>query len=186
MTSSRYFTGQFLVATPGMADPRFSRSIIAICSHDEKGALGINIGEISTDISFHGILDQFDIEAGGIEDKAIYVGGPVEQQRGFILHSLDYEISDSLQVGDRWGLSSSIDILRAIANGKGPQHWMAALGYSGWGAGQLEFELTQNGWAIVPGESEWLFGDAKSDKWQMAWAAQGIDPARLSGQFGSA
>ncbi|WP_337658462.1 YqgE/AlgH family protein [Sphingorhabdus sp. Alg231-15] len=186
MEDAVYFSGQFLLATPGMADPRFSRSIIAICSHDEHGALGINIGEISTDISFHGILEQFDIEPDELDDRNVFVGGPVEVHRGFILHSLDFNLSDTLQVGDRWGLSSSLDILGAIAKDRGPKKWIAALGYSGWGAGQLEHELTQNGWSVTPGEAEWLYETRAKDKWEMAWQSQGIDPNKLSGQFGSA
>ncbi|MEL6875750.1 MAG: YqgE/AlgH family protein [Pseudomonadota bacterium] len=181
-----YFSGQFLLATPGMADRRFERSIIAICSHDEHGALGINIGQISKDITFHAILDQFDISAGECEDELVYVGGPVEMHRGFVLHSLDFNLSETLQVGDRWGLSSSLEILEAIVAGKGPRNWMIATGYAGWGAGQLEEELTQNGWSVTPGNTDWLFQSGETDKWHMAWQEQGIDPGRLSGQFGSA
>ena len=186
MNEPRYFSGQFLLSTPGMGDPRFARSIIAICSHDEHGALGINLGEIVKGIRFHDILNQFDIAHGNIENRELFLGGPVEQQRGFILHSLDMNLSDTLQVGDRWGLSSSIDMMRAIAEGQGPKQWAMALGYSGWGEGQLEFELTQNGWTVVPGENEWLFSEDCADRWQMAWKAQGIDITKLSGQFGSA
>ncbi len=186
MESPRYFSGQFLLALPGMSDPRFARSIIAICSHDEHGALGINIGETSPDISFHDILGQFDIEPHNLQDRHIFIGGPVEMHRGFILHSLDFNMSDTLQVGDRWGLSSSLDILGAIAKDRGPEKWIAALGYSGWGAGQLEAELTQNGWSVSSGEPEWLYETEAADKWEMAWEAQGIDPNMLSGQFGSA
>lgn len=181
-----FFSGQFLLATPGMGDPRFSRSVIAICSHDENGALGINIGDTSDEISFHGILKQFDIATDDVDDQLVYLGGPVETQRGFILHSLDMNLSDTLQVGDRWGLSSSVDILRAIAKGRGPKQWLAALGYSGWGQGQLENELTQNGWSIVAGDPQWLYASSAKDKWLTAWEAQGIDPAKLSSEFGSA
>lgn len=186
MNAPLYFSGQFLLATPGMADPRFARSIIAICSHDENGALGINIGETSSDISFHGILEQFDIVPDALKDRDVFVGGPVEKQRGFILHSLDFNLSDTLQVGNLWGLSSSVDILGAIAKDRGPEKWIAALGYSGWGAGQLEHELTQNGWSVTQGEPDWLYETEAKDKWEMAWEAQGIDPNMLSGQFGSA
>ena len=186
MIEPTYFSGQFLLATPGMADPRFARSIIALCSHDDEGALGINIGTTSSEISFHGILEQFDIDPGSSADADVFLGGPVERQRGFILHSLDINLSDTLQVGDQWGLSSSVDILRAIAAGRGPENWIIALGYSGWGSGQLEIELTQNGWAVAPGEPEWLFETGSKDKWDMAWKSQGIDPKKLSGGFGSA
>lgn len=186
MDQPRFFSGQFLLSTPGMADPRFSRSVIAICSHDENGALGINIGDTSDEITFHGILKQFDIATGEIDDQLVCVGGPVEPQRGFIIHSLDMNLSDTLQVGNRWGLSSSVDILRAIAKNRGPTKWLAALGYSGWGEGQLESELTQNGWSIAQGKTDWLYNNAGGDKWLGAWQEQGIDPAKLSSGFGSA
>jgi putative transcriptional regulator len=181
-----FFSGQFLLATPGMADPRFARSVVAICSHDEDGALGINIGETVEGISFHDILRQFDIDPAEAPDREVFLGGPMETQRGFILHSLDINMSDTLQVGDRWGLSSSVDMLGAIAKGRGPKHWTIALGYSGWGEGQLEGELTQNGWSIAEGSPDWLYETRSGDKWLMAWQALGIDPAKLSTGFGSA
>ncbi len=186
MNDSIFFSGQFLLATPGMADPRFARSVVAICSHDENGALGINIGETVEGISFHDILRQFDMDPGEAPDCPIFLGGPMETQRGFIIHSLDINMSDTLQVGDRWGLSSSIDMLGAIAKGRGPDHWIIALGYSGWGEGQLEGELTQNGWSIAKGSPDWLYETRSGDKWAMAWQAQGIDPTKLSSGFGSA
>jgi len=103
MDQPRYFSGQFLLSTPGMADPRFSKSVIVLCSHDENGALGINIGEKVENISFHNILDQFEIDHENVPDCAVYFGGPVEPARGFILHSLDMKLSDTLQVGNKWG-----------------------------------------------------------------------------------
>ncbi len=181
-----FFSGQFLLATPGMADPRFARSVVAICSHDENGTLGINIGETVEEIGFHDILRQFDIDPAEAPDCPVFLGGPMETQRGFIIHSLDINMSDTLQVGDRWGLSSSIDMLGAIAKGRGPEKWIIALGYSGWGEGQLESELTQNGWSVAQGSPDWLYDNPSGDKWTMAWQAQGIDPTKLSGGFGSA
>ncbi|WP_417621793.1 YqgE/AlgH family protein [Parasphingorhabdus sp.] len=181
-----FFSGQFLLATPGMADPRFARSVVAICSHDENGVLGINVGDTVEGISFHDILRQFGIDPEEAPDCDVFLGGPMETQRGFILHSLDINMSDTLQVSDRWGLSSSIDMLRAIAKGRGPQQWIIALGYSGWGEGQLEGELTQNGWSVAKGSPDWLYETDSRDKWMMAWQAQGIDPTKLSTGFGSA
>lgn len=181
-----FFSGQFLLSTPGMADPRFARSVVAICSHDENGTLGINIGETVEGISFHDILAQFDIDTTDAPNCSVFLGGPMEKQRGFIIHSLDINLSDTIQVGDRWGLSSSIDMLNAIAQGRGPKKWIIALGYSGWGEGQLESELTQNGWSVAKGSPDWLYDQSSEDKWTMAWQAQGIDPTKLSGEFGSA
>jgi|TARA_R110000851_G_scaffold45132_25_gene110650 putative transcriptional regulator len=186
MNDNIFFSGQFLLATPGMADPRFARSVVAICSHDENGALGINIGETVEGISFHDVLKQFEIDPGDAPNREIFLGGPVETQRGFILHSLDINMLDTVQVGDRWGLSSSIEMLSAIAQGRGPAKWIIALGYSGWGEGQLEGELTQNGWSIAEGSPDWLYETGSADKWSMAWEAQGIDPTKLSSGFGSA
>ena len=179
MPAPNYFSGQFLLATPGMADPRFSRSIIAICSHDENGAVGINIGSFSDFITFHGILEQFDIDTGQLADRDVFLGGPVETNRGFILHSLDANYFETLQVGDRWGLSSSVDMLKSIAEGKGPKKWISALGYAGWGPNQLETELTQNGWAIAEGDPEWIFERESANKWEMAWEAQVIEIQNL-------
>ena len=186
MSEPPYFTGQFLLATPGMGDPRFSRSIIALCAHDDNGALGINLGATIDGLSFHEILNQFDIDPGEAPDCTVFAGGPVEPHRGFILHSLDLNMSDTLQVSNLWGLSSSVDMLRAIANGRGPDSWVIALGYSGWGGGQLEDELTQNGWSLAKGSPQWIFDKESADKWGMAWQAQGIDPGKLSSGFGQA
>ncbi|WP_373492063.1 YqgE/AlgH family protein [Parasphingorhabdus sp.] len=186
MDDNIFFSGQFLLATPGMADPRFARSVVALCSHDENGALGINIGEPVQGIGFHDILQQFDIDSGAVPDRAVFLGGPVETQRGFILHSLDINMLDTLQVGNCWGLSSSVEMLGAIAQGRGPEKWIIALGYSGWGAGQLESELTQNGWTIAEGSPDWLYETESGDKWLMAWQDLGIDPTKLSSGFGSA
>lgn len=186
MPVPKYLSGQYLLATPGMADPRFDRSIVALCAHDENGALGINLGEFAEEFTFHNILEQFDIPTDHVPDRRVHIGGPVELQRGFILHSLDMNLSDTLQVGHRWGLSSSVDMMRAIAEGDGPQNWTMALGYSGWGEGQLESELTQNGWSVVLGDGDWPFLEDHTDKWQNAWKFEGVDIAKLSGQFGSA
>lgn len=185
MTQPPYLVGQFLLATPGMADPRFQRSTVAVCAHDEEGALGINLGELS-DIRFHQILEQLDLDRGEVADRPVFVGGPCELQRGFVLHSLEFQLSDTLIVADRWGLSSSVDMLSSIARGKGPKRWEIALGYSGWGAGQLEGELTQNGWSVASGEPDWIFELPREDKWSGAWRSQGIDPGQLSTGFGSA
>ncbi len=186
MDSARYFSGQFLLATPGMGDPRFARSVIALCSHDENGALGLNVQQALGGVTFHDILDQFDIGHGSVDNRPIYSGGPVEPQRGFVLHSLDVNLGTSLQIGERWALSGSLDILKLIAEGNGPKHWIATLGYSGWGAGQLERELTQNGWSLAKGRDDWLFDRPKSDLWAHAWQCEGIDVAKLSAQFGTA
>ena len=186
MSRAPFLTGQFLVATPGMTDPRFRRSVIAMCAHDENGALGINIGDVSDTVDFRAMLREFDMDRGDRANRAVYLGGPVEQQRGFILHSLDYASLETVQVADRWGMSSSLDLLKMIATGDGPERWAAALGYAGWGGGQLENELTRNGWTSFEGDPDWIFDDPEADKWQLVWDRAGIDPGHLSGEFGSA
>jgi putative transcriptional regulator len=185
MSNSNFLTGQFLLSTPGMGDPRFRRSVIAMCAHSAEGAMGIGLTE-SADVSFRDILAQLKITASPAIDRPVGIGGPVDTKRGFILHSLDCCFSDTIDVAGRWGLSNSVEMLRRIAAGRGPRHWHLALGYAGWGAGQLENELTQNGWSIAPGNADWIFATERKERWVHAWRAQGIDPAALSGQFGSA
>ena len=152
MDQPPFLTGQLLLAMPGIGDPRFEKAVIAMCVHDENGALGIGLGRIVPRISFHDLLRQLDIEPGVAPDVAIHAGGPVQPQRGFILHSPDWGGDESIQVGGRWALTATLDILRAIAEGRGPSRWLAALGYAGWGAGQLEEEMRGNGWFVTPGE----------------------------------
>src|SRR5687768_16913938 len=165
MDEPRFLSGQLLLAMPGIGDPRFEKAVIAMCVHDENGALGIGLGRIVPRISFHDLLRQLDIEPGVAPDVAIHAGGPVQPQRGFILHSPDWGGDESIQVGDRWTLTATLDILRAIAEGRGPTHWLAALGYAGWGAGQLEEEMHGNGWFVTPGEDELLYRCDVDNRW---------------------
>ncbi|MGW8136443.1 YqgE/AlgH family protein [Sphingomonas zeae] len=175
-----YLSGQFLLALPGMADPRFEHAIIAICAHDEGGALGIGLGATIDGIGFHTLLDQFEIEHGDIPDAPVHYGGPVEPRRGFVLHSHDWQGQDSVDVGGCWVLSSTVDVLRAIAEGNGPSQWIVALGYAGWDAGQLEKELGEPGcWFNVGGEPKILFDVSAEDRWQAAFGAAGVDPRQL-------
>ncbi len=185
MIQSPYFSGQFLLAMPGIGDPRFDRSIIALCSHDEHGALGIGIGQ-EAGLSLHNLLAQFGIEAEGIADRPILAGGPVEPKRGFVLHSLDWGGQGTREVAGQWGLSSSLDALRAIGRPKGPSKWLVALGYAGWGAGQLDGEMTRHGWHLSPGDTHILFDVPTSEKWRSAFQSTGIDPRLLTAQSGHA
>src|ERR687893_1649081 len=118
MEEPRYLSGQLLLAMPGIGDPRFEKAVIAMCSHDEGGALGIGLGRIVPRIGFHDLLKQLDIEPGVAPDVAIHLGGPVEPQRGFLLHSNDWGGQESIDVSGRWKLSATLDILRAIAEGR--------------------------------------------------------------------
>ena len=186
MDEPRFLSGQLLLAMPGIGDPRFEKAVIAMCVHDENGALGIGLGRIVPRISFHGLLEQLEIEPGVAPDVAIHLGGPVDPQRGFILHSPDWGGQDSVHVADRWVLSATLDILRAIAEGRGPSRWIAALGYAGWGAGQLESELCGNGWFATPGTDDLLYEHDVEHRWAAAFQSAGIDPRLLTANFGTA
>jgi putative transcriptional regulator len=181
-----YLSGQLLLAFPGIGDPRFSRAVIAMCAHDENGALGIGIGRLIPRISLHTLLDQLSIPQGSAPDVPIHAGGPVEPQRGFVLHSQDWGGEDTLQIGGRWALTSTLDILRAIAEGRGPSRWLCALGYAGWGEGQLDEEMTRHGWFATPGDDELIFTASPDERWAGAFAAAGIDARLLAANAGHA
>src|ERR1700761_2921983 len=168
MEDAPYLTGQLLLAMPGIGDRRFEHAVIALCAHSEEGALGIGIGHIVPRLGLHGLLAQLDIEPGVAPDAPVHVGGPVEPQRGFVLHGLDWGGEDTLEVADRWGLTSTIDVLRAIAEGRGPTRWLAALGYAGWGEGQLDHEMPRHGWFATPPSEALLFETSVGDRWSSA------------------
>jgi putative transcriptional regulator len=171
---------------PGIGDPRFERAVIAMCVHDENGALGIGLGRIVPRIGFHALLKQLDIEPGVAPDAPIHLGGPVEPQRGFLIHTLDWGGQESVQVADRWGLTATLDILKAIAEGRGPSRWIAALGYAGWGEGQLEAELSRHGWFATPADDELLYACDVGSRWEAAFRSAGIDPRLLTADYGTA
>lgn len=178
--------GQLLLAMPDMPDPRFSRSVILICVHDEGGALGIALHEPMEGIGLHRLLESFDISSDEIGDAIVLAGGPVEPRRGFVLHSRDWVASDSHLVGADIALTGSLEVLTAIATGRGPQAWLVALGYAGWGAGQLESELASPGWFVSKADPSRLFGMAPEDRWAGAFELEGIDPAMLAISSGHA
>lgn len=186
MDGAPFLSIQLLLALPGMGDPRFERAVIAMCVHDEAGALGIGLGRLVPQFRFHELLGQFEIQPGVAPNVPIHLGGPVEPQRGFILHTPDWGGEESVHVGSRWVLSATIDILRAIAEGKGPSRWLAALGYAGWGAGQLEQEMTGNGWFVTPGNDDLVYDADVSVRWEQAFLSAGIDPRLLTSDFGTA
>ena len=181
-----FLSGQFLLAMPGIGDPRFEKAIVAICVHDENGALGIGIGRTIPRLGLHELLGQLGVEPGEAPDAPIHLGGPVEPQRGFILHSPDWSGNESVHVGNRWVLSATLDVLKAIATGKGPSRWIAALGYAGWGPGQLEEEMGRHGWFTTPGNDALLFECDTDDRWSSAFRAAGIDPRLLAAESGTA
>src|ERR671920_1652689 len=190
---SRYLDGQFLVAMPGMADDRFARAVIYVCAHSSEGAMGIVLNRPAADLSFPDLLVQLDIvpETERIRlpqqvgQMQVLMGGPVETSRGFVLHSPDFHLDQStLPIDDGICLTATIDILRAIAAGRGPENAVLALGYAGWGAGQLEMELQANGWLNCPADAELIFNTAADLRYEMALRRIGIEPAMLSMETG--
>lgn len=186
MTEAQYLSGRLLLAMPGMGDPRFDHAAIAMCVHDEQGALGIGISHVREGITFHSMLAELGIDPGVAPDCAIMHGGPVETGRGFVLHSSDWGGTGTIEVSPLGALSASLDILRAIAEGRGPSRWLIALGYAGWGPGQLEGEMRHHGWFVAQGRPEILFDTPVHDRWTATLKAEGIDPAHLVGQTGRA
>ncbi|NBC35050.1 hypothetical protein GTZ99_00590 [Novosphingobium sp. FSY-8] len=186
MTKAQYLGGRLLLALPGMPDPRFAGAVLALCVHDENGALGIGISDVLDGITLYTLLDDLGIDRGVAPDVEVHHGGPVEPQRGFVLHSPDWGADSSMRVNEHWSLSGSRDILQAIADGTGPAQWLIALGYAGWGPGQLDGEMREHGWYAAEGRGTILFDTDTDDRWTQSWAAEGIDPAHLSMQTGRA
>lgn len=186
MTDAQYLSGRFLLAMPGMGDPRFDHATIAMCVHDESGALGIGVGHVREGITLHAMLTELGIDPGVAPDCPILHGGPVETGRGFVLHSPDWGGTGTITVSPLCAMSASLDILRAIAEGRGPSQWIVALGYAGWAPGQLENEMRHHGWFVAEGRSAVLFDTPVAERWSAALKAEGIDPAHLVGQTGRA
>ncbi|MGD8557871.1 MAG: YqgE/AlgH family protein [Chromatiales bacterium] len=180
-------TNHFLIAMPGLQDPNFEKSVTYICEHSEDGAMGIVINN-PLSIPVSEILEQLDIDekASGIPDNPIYLGGPVNGERGFVLHDNDTEWDSTLRVKDGISVTTSRDILVSIASGTGPERSLIALGYAGWGSGQLEQELADNAWLAVPADEAIIFDLPPEERWNAAAAELGIDLALLSTDTGHA
>lgn len=186
MDQSFFLGGHFLLALPGMEDMRFDHSVVALCVHDGDGALGIAVDEEIKGVTLRDLLDSFDIDGNRVPDIPVLRGGPVEPRRGFVLHSLDWTAPDMVDVGGLWGLSGSLDILKAIAEGRGPSRYLVALGYAGWAGGQLEREMAGESWFLTQGDARHLFDTAAQDRWGAIFADAGIDAAHLVGGAGRA
>ena len=186
MTEAQYLTGRLLLAMPGMGDPRFDHAVIAITMHDANGAFGIGLGDILNGTSFHDVLRDLDIDPGDTQDQPVHAGGPVEPSRGFVLHSPDWREEQSMEAGPFGLLSGSLEVLRAIAEGRGPRRWLMARGYAGWGAGQLDNEMRHHGWHAAGAHDVAVWETPAERRWTAAWRAEGIDPALLVGQTGRA
>lgn len=181
-------TGSLLVAMPGMGDPRFVQSVIYICAHSGEGAMGLIVNKPAASMRLAGLLDELEIpHDAGLPDVRIHFGGPVEHGRGFVLHSRDVAGGEgTLAVTDEIAMTATRDILERIAEGQGPKSCLLALGYSGWGPGQLEGEIARNDWLTVPSRSDLVFGRANEHKWAAALKSIGVDPLTLSLQAGRA
>ena len=186
MSESQTLAGRLLLALPGMPDPRFARSVIAMVVHDRNGALGVGVGQIAPGLALHQLFADLDIDPGVAPDVPVHLGGPVEPQRGFVLHSADWNGPGTLPAGPLGALSTSLDVLRAIADGTGPQQWLVALGYAGWGPGQLDNEMRHHGWHAATGRPDILFATPAEERWVATWRAEGIDPALLADHTGHA
>lgn len=188
-----FLDGQFLIAMPGMFDTNFARTVIFICAHSDDGAMGFILNR-PQQLTFPDVLMHLDIldEDEAIRlpamtrDFQIQAGGPVETGRGFVLHSDDYLSDSSIPVSDDICLTATLDIVRAISRGEGPHRATMMLGYAGWGPGQLETEITQNGWLTCPARDELIFDKALGDKYDRALALMGVSPAMLSIEAGHA
>jgi putative transcriptional regulator len=183
-----FLDGQLLIAMPGMGDLRFERSVIFLCAHSAEGAMGLIVNKPAPELSFADLLAQLKIPASvDLAGSRVHFGGPVEHGRGFVLHTTDYTVQDSsLRVSDDFSMTATVDILQDMARGGGPRRALLALGYAGWGPGQLESEIQANGWLTAPAEVELVFGARDADKWADALRSIAIDPRLLSAEGGRA
>ena len=195
MSTHQTFDGQFLIAMPDIGDPRFERTVIYMCAHTSEGAMGIAVNKPSGDLSFTGLLERLDILKSDeqirlpaeLRSRPVLVGGPVEPGRGFVLHSSDYYLPEgTMPINASIGLTATLDVLRAMALGEGPRHALLALGYAGWGPGQLEMEISQNGWLTCEADEDILFGVPHGERYPKALARLGVDLGNLSPDAGHA
>jgi putative transcriptional regulator len=182
-----FLTGQLLVAMPTMADPRFAQSVIYVCAHTADGAMGLVVNRPIVKPSFDDLLRQLEVApVPPMRRIRLCAGGPVENGRGFVLHTVDWTGEGSLRVNDALALTASLDVLKAIAGGGGPREGLLALGYAGWGPGQLDNEIQQNAWLSVPAQETLVFDEGHDTKWHRALATLHIDPLLLSSAAGHA
>jgi putative transcriptional regulator len=182
-------TGQFLISMPQMDDPYFARSLVYLCAHSqETGAMGLIVNKTMEAFTLGELYTQLRIEpiAPSNRPRPVHFGGPVAPGQGFVLHSTDYREEETLGIGDEFALTATLDILRATAEGRGPRQSLVALGYAGWGPGQLDAEIQANGWLMVGADASLLFDADDGSKWQRALAKLGISPEMLSGETGRA
>ena len=192
---SGYLDGQLLMAMPSMTDKRFQRSVIYMCAHSAEGAMGLIINQPAPNMKLPGLLSQLGIIGKSahksmpraMQDKTVHVGGPVETGRGFVLHSADYFAENAtLSIDSTVSLTATIDILKAMADGRGPEQSLLALGYAGWAPGQLEDEIQANGWLHCPADLGLVFDEDLDAKYNRALSKLGVDPSHLVSEAGHA
>lgn len=180
-------TNHFLIAMPGLADPNFHHTVTYVCAHNDEGAMGIVINR-PLDLALSDVLAQMDMPAkpDALKDMAVYQGGPVQTDRGFVLHTPSLDWDSSIQISAAISVTTSRDILQALAKGNGPQHILVALGYAGWGAGQLEHEIAENAWLSGPADIDIIFTTPCEQRWEAAARLLGVDIQMLSNDVGHA
>lgn len=188
MDPIKELNGKLLIAMPDMGDPRFAGAVIYICEHSDAGTMGLMINRPMPDIAFDKLLTQMKIDrTADCRQIGVHLGGPVERARGFVLHSRDYHAAgNTMAVTDDIGMTATLNVLEALAHGKGPRDALLALGYAGWGPGQLAQELAENGWLTGPADREILFDTDPAGKWSAALGLIGVSPSMLSGSGGRA
>lgn len=186
--NTQTYSGRLLLATPEMGDHRFQFAVIYICSHDTKGAMGIVINKPKSGLHISDLLEEIGIEGKvQVANTPVLSGGPVDIDRGFVLHSADYFKEDtSVKLSDTLTLTSTKDVLEALVSDDAPQKAMLAVGYAGWAGGQLEAEIAQNAWLVCDADESLIFGDDLDSKWEKGLAILGISPEMLSGSGGRA
>ncbi|MEL6363786.1 MAG: YqgE/AlgH family protein [Pseudomonadota bacterium] len=182
--------GRMLIATPDMGDPRFEQAVIFVCQHDEEGAMGVIVNKPLAELTLSELLEQLDIEERrGVADRPVMFGGPVQTERGVVVHSLDYRLEETLRVTPEIGVTTTrealVDLAGADAARAGPKRAMMALGYAGWGPEQLETEISQNAWQICEADEALLFDLDRTRVWRGAFAKLGVSAAMLSDVWSS-
>jgi putative transcriptional regulator len=184
---SEFLTGRLLIAMPGIGDPRFERAVILVCAHAEDHAMGIRLDQPAPGLTMVDLIRKLEVEGALREpQRLVLVGGPVQTERGFVLHTDEETFSDSTPVGDGLLLTASREVLHALASPRPPRRALLALGYAGWGAGQLENELRENVWLAGPADEDLIFDEDHDTKWERALARMGVRAEMLSAQAGRA